>query len=76
VYCQKAACGDPIYAVMFARDVKGADIAYCQKYACSDDYMTYLFASRIIGADIEYCEAHMGEYLESYLKEKMKDALR
>ena len=75
-YCQPFACDDPCWAYYFARDVKGADIEYCMKAACKDPRYAWFFALRIPGADIEYCKAHMGEWLDDFLQNEMRNALR
>lgn len=31
--CEKIACQDPLYAVEFAKNIRGANIEYCKKYA-------------------------------------------
>jgi len=47
-----------------------------QEAACTDTWYAYRFAISVVGADIDYCKQHMGEYLEWYLKNQMKDALK
>jgi len=52
---QEAACKDPKYAFLFARDIKGADIKYCQeaayKYPVSVYYFAKRFAEEVYGAN-------------------------
>ena len=73
---QEDACRDPAYASDFAASINGADIDYCMKEACKRSLEAYWFASHIPGADVEYCKQHMGKYLEQFLTEQMKQALK
>ena len=74
-YCQEQACRDANKAYFFTLEVPEADVAICQEAACKDDYVAYRFAF-IKGSDVEYCKARMGRYLETYLKDVMRQALR